>query len=170
MTCGDRYESRQQTPSNKPIPLTLLHPRPRPQEREPGLPTPTAPSPERLVSELSPALAPGQGQDPHPPGRRIFGRVGGACSPFGSVNLKLGSMETLGLGPPSPLEGEEELPTSSHPSNPVSISRAEQGKGLESVAQLSPWAQVKASLCSWVSILPLCGCLNVSVCLRGVVK
>lgn len=44
--------------------------------------------------------------------------MGGACSPFGSVNLKLGSMETLGLGPPSPLEGEEELPTSSHPPSP----------------------------------------------------
>lgn len=81
------------------------------------------------------------------------------------MNLKLGSMETLGLGPPSPLEGEEELPTSS-PSNPVSISRAEQGKGLESVAQLSPWAQVGVFVL-WVSILPLCGCLNVSVCLRS---
>lgn len=73
-------------------------------------------------------------------------------------------METLGLGPPSPLEGEEELPTSPLPPSPVSISRAEQGKGLESVARLSPWAQVKASLCSRVSFLPLCGCLNVCLC------
>lgn len=68
----------------------------------------------------------------------------------------------LGAGSPSPLGGEEELPPTP---SPVSISRAEQGKGLESLARLSSWAQVKVSLCSWVPFLPLCGCLNVCLCL-----
>lgn len=162
MTCGDRYQSRQQTPSNKPISVTLLHPR-HPTPREGARASHAHPgSPERLVSELSPALAPGRGQDPHPPGRGTFRRVGGACSRFGSVNLELGSMETLGLVHLLLWGGEEELPPTP---SPVSISRAEQGTGLESVARLSSWAQVKASLCSWVSFLPLCGCLNVCLCL-----
>ena len=71
-------------------------------------------------------------------------------------------METLGLVHLLLWGGEEELPPTP---SPVSISRAEQGTGLESVARLSSWAQVKASLCSWVSFLPLCGCLNVCLCL-----
>lgn len=50
----DRYQSRQQTPSNKPISLLLPSPASSP-EREPGPPTP-APLPEEA--------APGTGQGP----------------------------------------------------------------------------------------------------------
>ena len=44
----DRYQSRQQTPSNEPISLTLPTPAGRPQ----------TPSPESLLPEPSPGLGP----------------------------------------------------------------------------------------------------------------
>lgn len=154
MTRGDRYQSRQQTPSNKPISLTLLHP----QEREPGLPTP-APLSREAALRAVPNPGTGAGAGPARQREPSAGWGGGVLSLSGSVGLGLRSPETFRLGPPSPLG----LSPANTP-NPASISKAEQGTALECVDWLSLWAQVEASLCSWVLFVPLCGRLNACLC------